>query len=224
MLKLKRLLWSRKFRLYLSLVLALLVLLITRNSAGQVVSFLYTWITFAAVNLISSWAVIFSFHPAEVKKAAKEEDSSRSVIFLLVVAAAFISLFAIILLLHSVPQARGLNIHILLSFSSVFCSWFLVHTIFTLRYAHLFYQGLDKEDLVVGSALLPLNFPNEPAPDYIDFAYFSFVIGMTFQVSDVNINDRRIRRLALLHGLLAFIYNTIIVAFTINIVSGIISK
>lgn len=69
-----------------------------------------------------------------------------------------------------------------------------------------------------------LAFPNDPEPDYLDFAYFSFVVGMTFQVSDVQITSSQIRRLALLHGLLSFGYNTVIVALSINIISGFIKK
>ena len=69
-----------------------------------------------------------------------------------------------------------------------------------------------------------LQFPDEHEPDYLDFAYFSFVLGMTFQVSDVEISSKEIRRMALLHGFLSFIYNTVIVAFSINIISGLIAK
>jgi uncharacterized membrane protein len=97
-------------------------------------------------------------------------------------------------------------------------SWLLIHTVFTLRYAHVFYR-LEQEADVEGSDG-GLIFPGGDNPDYEDFAYFSFVIGMTCQVSDVNITSRFMRRLALLHGLLSFAFNTAILALSINIISG----
>ena len=220
----KRFLHNRRLRLYISLISGLLIFLLTKNLTS-LVAFMYSWLTFALINLIFSWIIIFSFHPHEVRSFAEKEDTSGSFIFLFVLTAAFISLVAIILLLQSVPDAskKGLSFHILLSISSVFCSWLLVHTLFTLRYAHLYYNwtGIRGEKKESQPALA---FPDEAEPDYLDFAYFSFVIGMTFQVSDVEINARAIRRLALLHGFLAFIYNTVIVAFSINIVSGLIAR
>ena len=96
-------------------------------------------------------------------------------------------------------------------------SWLLVHTIFTVRYAHLYYRNdPDQPEMHVGG----LKFPSEDRPDFLDFAYFSFVLGMTFQVSDVEISSKTIRRIALFHGLLSFGYNTVIVALTINIIAG----
>ncbi|HEX8460748.1 MAG TPA: DUF1345 domain-containing protein [Segetibacter sp.] len=214
---------NRHYRLYVSLLTALVVWLISYNNkvSGQV-SFMVTWMAFAFVNIALSWFVILSFHPKQVKAIADQEDSSSSFIFLFVVLAAFISLFAIVFLLQTIPTGskHGFNMHVLLSLASVFCSWMLIHTLFTLRYAHLYYSS--KSAVAITNPAL--NFPNEPEPDYLDFAYFSFVLGMTFQVSDVAINARRVRRLALLHSFLAFVYNTVIVALSINIVYGIISR
>jgi uncharacterized membrane protein len=87
-----------------------------------------------------------------------------------------------------------------------------------MRYAHLFYGDHHNKDAdKIGSGL---EFPGDEKPDFIDFAYFSFVLGMTFQVSDVEISSRKIRRLSLLHSLIAFIFNTVIVALTINALAG----
>lgn len=99
-------------------------------------------------------------------------------------------------------------------------AWLLVHTIFALHYARSYYQdgNLSLEDC----QLQKLNFPNELEPDYWDFLYFSFVIGMTSQVSDVTIISRQIRRLSLYHSVLSFFFNTSIVAMSINIIAGII--
>src|SRR5690606_27864512 len=108
-------------------------------------------------------------------------------------------------------------------FSAVICAWLLVHTLFTFRYAHLFYSRLGEEQERSGF-IGGLDFPKETKPDYLDFTYFSFVIGMTFQVSDVEISSRRIRRLALMHAVVSFIFNTVILALSINIILGIIQK
>jgi uncharacterized membrane protein len=96
-------------------------------------------------------------------------------------------------------------------------SWILIHTIFTLRYAHIYYgDDENKPDIHAGGLI----FPGGNRPEYMDFAYFSFVLGMTFQVSDVQITTARLRKLALVHGLLSFGFNTIMIALTINLVAG----
>lgn len=109
-----------------------------------------------------------------------------------------------------------------MSIGSVVVSWWMLHTVFTMSYAHMYYtktpQTDDPKDAVIGGLL----FPEENNPDYLDFVYFSFVIGMTFQVSDVEISSRSIRRLALLHALISFAFNTAIVALSINVISGLI--
>ena len=94
-----------------------------------------------------------------------------------------------------------------------------MHTIFGFHYAHLYY-GDDTNDSTRHAE--GLEFPGEKKPDYLDFAYFSFVIGMTFQVSDTAVHSRSIRRLVLLHGLISFGLNTFVVALTINLIAGLL--
>ncbi len=116
--------------------------------------------------------------------------------------------------LKDLPRVeRGL--HVALVAATLMLSWLLTHFVFTFRYAHEWYD-LDGHGQTKGG----LDFPSDDQPDYIDFLYFSVVIGMTFQVSDVQITARRLRRLALLHGLLSFLFNTVIVALTVNIAAG----
>jgi len=225
-LTIKHLNANRRFRLIISLIIALIVFVITKNRVPSIVSFMYVWIAFAVTLLLLYWFIILTCHPIEVKAIARKEDWGGTIIFLFVLSAAFISLFAIIYLLKSIPDEskRSLSIHILLSIASVSCSWTLIHTLFTLKYAHKYYEPGESSgnDKIYESG--GLDFPNEKEPDYLDFAYFSFVIGMTFQVSDVQITSREIRRLSLVHAFLSFIYNTVIVALSINIISGLISK
>lgn len=133
-----------------------------------------------------------------------------------IIISAFASMFTVLLLMLSMGKSPGQEIvSVILSITGMILSWAMVHTIFTFHYAHIYYdEGMDFPKLKA------LAFPGEEAPDYIDFAYFSFVIGTTFQVSDVEINSRKIRRTVLAHGLLSFALNTFVVALTINLIAG----
>jgi uncharacterized membrane protein len=204
-------------RQFISLGIALIVWFFTRK-LSMPFNVMLTWIGYAFSILVSSWVSILSLHPKDVRKAAKLEDSSVTFIFLFVIASAFASLFAVVLLLQSLKGSspNQITTHVILSVASVAISWWLTHTVFTLRYAHLFYSDKDGKEGFDGG----LEFPKEPEPDFMDFVYFSFIIGMTFQVSDVEISSRTIRRLAWLHSILSFVFNTVIVALSINIISG----
>jgi uncharacterized membrane protein len=184
---------------------------------------LFTWTCFAVSLIIPQWIVILTAHPKDVRRIARLEDSSRTFIFLFVVVASLVSLGAIIFLLksdkHLLPHE--LTQRVLLTTGSVITSWWLVHTVFTLRYAHMYYNQHATDNTKTAGGL---QFPDEQEPDYLDFVYFSFVIGMTFQVSDVEISSRPIRRLALLHALISFAFNTAIVALSINIISGLLAQ
>jgi len=216
---------DRNYRVYLSLLIALIVYFLTKNQSLPI-AFMSIWIAFSGSFLIFSWIVILSFHPKGLRNIAGKEDTNRTLIFLFVLTAAFISVFAIIVLLQQAPNGSktGLTYHILLAAAAVFCSWTLIHTLFTLRYAHLYYTYPNEDAHTYGKNNAGLEFPGTIVPDYLDFAYFSFVLGMTFQVSDVQITSPHIRRLALLHGFLSFVYNTIIIALSINIISGVIGR
>ncbi len=181
------------------------------------------WDAFGASTLALAWTTIITADPSKVRRTARLQDSSYTVIFLAVIFAACASLFALGYLLGTVKElSKGrATEHVVLAISTVLCSWALVHTVFTLRYAHLFY--LRPEEGPDCDPCGGLDFPGgDKTPDYLDFTYFSFVIGMTFQVSDVQISSKRIRRLALLHALISFAFNTVILALSINIISGLL--
>ncbi len=181
---------------------------------------LVAWNAFAFVFLALAWVSIIFGNPQRLVHAAQLQDSSRTAIFLFVVGGAFASLLAVGLLLGAAKGlVRGpLAEHIIIAALTVVLSWCLMHTVFTLHYAHIFYVASDNAPLETDGA--GLDFPQEKHPDYLDFAYFSFVVGMTCQVSDVQITSRRIRRIALVHGVLSFIFNTVILALSINLASG----
>jgi uncharacterized membrane protein len=212
-------------RLWIGLSAALITFILSGSSIPAV-RFVLTWISFSASVLLVLWATIITAEPNEVRQIAKKQDSSRPIIFLFVIVASVASMFAVIILLkdlpHSKPEAH--TFHITFTIISVTLSWILIHSIFTFRYAHLFYACRTSEKGIQKELEGGLQFPNDDPPDYLDFAYFSFVIGMTFQVSDIQITSRYMRRLVLLHGLLSFVYSTVIVALSINIISGLIEK
>ena len=155
------------------------------------------WNVFAVSYITTSWIIFFTRPVADIEKLANKEDGSRMFVLISILVSSFASMFTVLLLMSSAGKQQLGNI--VLSITGIMTSWILVHTIFTLHYAHLFYSKIKGNATESG-----LDFPAEKKPDYIDFAYFSFIIGMTFQVSDVQINNRLIRRTALAHSLLAF--------------------
>ncbi|MFD2147356.1 DUF1345 domain-containing protein [Mucilaginibacter antarcticus] len=206
------------YRVYIALGLALVAFFLTRTKFSWPETSLISWITFAFTIVVMDWIIILNAHPKQIRKIAKLEDSSRTLIFLFVIFAALISLSAILFLLKATKgKADDVVLgHVLLAMASVVVSWWLVHTLFTMRYAHLFYTADEGQSTPIGG----LEFPGDEEPDYLDFVYFSFVVGMTFQVSDVEISSRHIRRLTLIHGVVSFVFNTAIVALSINVVSS----
>lgn len=211
------------YRLFIALAAAVIAFFCFQNSHGLPAVILFTWITFASMIILMDWIIILSSHPREVRKIAKLQDSSRTFLFLFVIAASIASFGAIVFLLKS-SKGHGADVgsHVLLAIIGVIVSWWLLHTIFTLRYAHLYYD-ITRDD---GSSRTGggLEFPGNEEPDYLDFVYFSFVLGMTFQVSDVVITSKSIRRMATMHGLLSFGYNTAILALSINVISGMVAQ
>jgi uncharacterized membrane protein len=153
-----------------------------------------------------------------IRQRAAEQDEGAFVILLLTVAATFASMIAIVFALGGSKQAsHGLAAAlIILTVGTIVLSWLFVHTIFALHYAHEYYG--ERSDGIIGG----LNFPGNVDPDYWDFLYFSLVIGMTSQVSDVAITSRSIRRVAAMHGLLSFFFNVTVLALTVNMVSSVI--
>lgn len=174
------------------------------------------WNVFSVSYIVTSWVIFYTRPVADIEKLANKEDGSRMFVLISVLVSSFGSMFTVLLLMLSSGKSAGKETgDVILSVLGIISSWVLVHTIFTLHYAHLFYSKLKEHPTVPG-----LDFPSEKKPDYIDFAYFSFVIGMTFQVSDVQVNNHLIRRTVLAHGLLSFALNTFVVALTINLIAG----
>jgi uncharacterized membrane protein len=209
------------YRFIISLILAVIVyLLMIGTHLDILVKIMIAWAVFALSYIITSWIVFFAQKPAQIRQLSKQEDGSRLYVFSLIIITSFASLFTVLLLMLSqnakeTPQI----IFIPVAICGMLFSWIMVHTIFGFHYAHVYYSD-DTNDSTTHAE--GVEFPGEKNPDYLDFAYFSFVIGMTFQVSDIDVTSRAIRRLVLLHGLISFGLNTFVVALTINLIAGLL--
>ncbi|GAB3421611.1 DUF1345 domain-containing protein [Niabella aquatica] len=171
-----------------------------------------SWTSFAIIYIICCWVVVMDTPVKRIKNIADKEDGSKVFVFsmiLLTCIASFCAVFFIV-----VSQKEKNMLLLIITMAGMLISWFLVHTVFLFHYAHLYYKSIKIKR--------SLEFPGNEDPDYLDFAYFSIVMGCTFQVSDVSITDKTLRRVALFHGLLSFLLNTFVIALSINIISGLI--
>ena len=180
------------------------------------------WNAVAVVILALDWVIIWTTPQRKIRQLAQQQDLSRFLVFIFVVVTASAALLAVGFLVSVKSSQSGGHFiaHLLLTLMTVVFSWTLVHTVYGLRYAHAFYG--DSDEPGVNRHAGGLIFPGDRSPDYFDFAYFSFVIGMTCQVSDVQITSRRLRRITLFHSVLSFGFNTMILALLINTVSGLL--
>jgi uncharacterized membrane protein len=176
------------------------------------------WDAASALLLALSWWIIGQADAAETRRRASAEDPGRTTVWILVLLSSAFSLFAGTIVLQQArqlaPEARGIAVALCLT--AVASAWLLTHSAYTLRYARLFYR--DDDEGVGG-----LEFPGKSPPSDFDFAYFAFTIGMCFQVSDVVITSAVIRRTVLVHAMLAFAYNTTILALALNLVFGLLN-
>ena len=176
------------------------------------------WCVGAAVYLVLAWWLAEVFDSKNTRQRAQAQDESSMVLFGVMVVAVLACVSSITLLLQQVKQLEGTQrvLHMALAMVALALSWLFIQTIFAFRYAHRYYQE-EKRKEPDGPGLV---FPNQANPDYFDFLYYSFVIGMTSQVSDVQVSSREMRRLTLGHGILSFAFNVLIVALTINVLAG----
>jgi uncharacterized membrane protein len=178
---------------------------------------------FALTLLAWYWLMVFKRDSAGAGRRAAQEDPGRNAVVVVVIASVAFGFGAALEILAKGPRTVEPHSWILayvVGLSAVILGWLLIHTTFLFRYARLYYQDRDGDDRSDGG----LKFPGGQEPDDLDFAYFSFILGMTFQVSDVQITSRSIRHLALAHGLISFAYNTAILALGVNVLSNLLHK
>ena len=205
-------------RLGIVVAVATLAYLLLPPSIDWSIRFLSTWDLGAFVYLALAWMAIAHADAASTRRRVQTQDQSGFVIFVLVLVAACTSILAIGMVAHS-PKDIGPWLkawHLTLSLLALVLSWLLIHSLFAFHYARQFYGIGHGRDTHRGG----LSFPGDQPPDYLDFAYQSFVVGMTSQVSDVPVTTREMRRLTLIHGVLSFIFNVAIVSLSINIIAG----
>jgi uncharacterized membrane protein len=172
------------------------------------------WDAFAALYLVLVYTMMLqSAHHNTIRNHAVLQDDGRVLILLLTGLGAFASIAAIVFELGARHGVAALGLAML----TITLSWATVHTAFALHYAHDYY------DSTPGGLQFPSGDRTDHA-DYWDFVYFSFVIGMTAQVSDVGITDKVIRRTATVHGIISFVFNTALLALTVNIAASAISN
>ena len=166
----------------------------------------------AAVLFLGALAYLFSqSSPATMRTRARALDTGRWAVLWSAIIVSAVVLVALSVELHMAKSGGVLAL--ILGVASVVLSWLFLNSMFAVHYAHGYYGNLGEQHA-------GLEFPDTPEPDYWDFEYFAVVIGMTFQVSDVQITSRYLRRVVLLHSVIAFFFNVFIIAITVNIVAG----
>ena len=180
------------------------------------------WDGFCVSVLTLTWLTIATADAAHIRRVATSEDPGRTWTFVAVLLAAGASLLAVGLLLSGIKRMSPPEqlAHVLVSVVAVLGSWLLLHTLFTLRYAHVYYS--EDHSTAPPDKLGGLEFAGAPPTTYWDFAYFAFVIGMTAQTSDTGVTSLRMRKLTLAHGILSFAFNTAVIALGVNVISSIL--
>ena len=171
------------------------------------------WDVAATVFVVWVWATIHGRDAAGTQAIATREDNSRLAADVVLISASVVSLVGVAMVLLKASESTGpaRPATIAVAVVSVAASWFAVHTVFTLRYAHLYY--LDDGGL---------DFHDERRPAYVDFAYVAFTVGMTFQVSDTEVTSGSIRASVLRHALLSYLFGIAVIALTINVVASLL--
>ena len=170
------------------------------------------WDGSAVVYLTWMWATIWRLDAGQTETRAVTEDPGQVIADVMLLSASVISLVTVVIVLIDAGNSTGATKDLLagLGIVSVVLAWGMVHTVFTLRYARLYY-GRPKGGI---------EFNQDEPPRYSDFAYLAFTVGMTFQVSDTNLKTEQIRATVLRQGLLSYLFGTVIIATTINLIAG----
>jgi uncharacterized membrane protein len=206
-------------RLYSSILLCCLVIALSPTGLELPVRFLIGWDTGISIYLLLAFAMMARSTQQTIRRRAIQHREGRWSILVVMTLAACASLFAIGQILGGLKEmpAAQIELHLGLAGYTIVGSWIFVNTIFAQIYAHEYFGPGRHRD-----APAPLDFPGEPEPDYWDFLYFSMVIGMTCQVSDVPAKTRVIRRVVLAHSVISFFFNTVILALSVNIAASLL--
>lgn len=169
------------------------------------------WCSGVTVYLVMAWLLALEFDARRTRERALSLDPPNAWFLFVMLLAIAASILAVALLLIKGQELHGLLrlMYVILGLVTLALSWFLIHTLYAFHYAHRYYQSAVPER--------GLGFPADNAPDYFDFLYYAFVIGMTAQVADVQVRSREMRRVTLIHGILSFAFNMSLLALAINV-------
>lgn len=203
-------------RLLGSALVTFLIFALLPQGWGANSRLLVSWDVGVACYLILAWAMAARSSTARMQDRAAAEDEGAVAVLVLTLTTSVVSLAAIALELTGIHDdtAGGQAFRLTIAVVTILCSWFFVHTIYAIHYAHEYYGDKGERQ--------GLAFPHKDKPDYWDFLYFSFNIGAAAQTSDVVILSKRMRRLALAHTILAFLFNTTILALAVNVGAGLL--
>ena len=178
------------------------------------------WSVGVAVYLALAWWLCERFDAERTRERAQAQDEPSVVLFLLMLLATMACVAAIVVMMQQGKDFSGTErtLHIAMSVVALIASWLFIQTIFAFRYAHRYYHE-ERQHEPDGPGL---QFPGGLDPDYFDFLYYAHVVGMTSQVSDVQVTSREMRRLTMVHGVLSFGFNMLILALSINVVAGVL--
>ena len=202
-------------RTFIAVAIGVVAFFLLPNSLRLVTRLLIAWDVFIAFYLLLVYAMMLRSEHHYIRRQAVLQDDGRFVILMVAALGAFASIAAIV---YELGASHHGVAELVLATVTIALSWAAVHTTFALHYAHAYYRGARPGGLQFPSG------DKQDHADYWDFVYFSFVIGMTAQVSDVGITDKIIRRTATAHGIISFIYNTAMLALTVNIAAGAIAS
>jgi uncharacterized membrane protein len=189
---------------------------------GGVSRFVAAYDAAALTMLAIFWLRGLRSDPAETRARAALEDPGKNIVALTVFAAVVVGLVSAIAILGHGPRVHTVAERYtayLLGFVAISAGWFLVHTVYTFRYAHLYWYGGPNNAEACGG----IRFPDTAEPSDIDFAYFAFTLGTSFAVSDPQVTETRVRREVIVHSIIAFAYNSVIIGMVINLFAGIFS-
>src|SRR5438552_12321073 len=198
-------------RTFLSIAIGIAAFFFLPGSLRLVTRLLISWDIFIALYLLLVYGMVLRSGLGHIKRNAVLQDDGRFLILLVTALGAFASIAAIVFELGAAQRTAP---QLALATATIALSWAVIHTTFALHYAHDYYRGAKP-----GGLQFPSGDRDEDA-DYWDFVYFSFVIGMTAQVSDVGITDKTIRRTATAHGVISFVFNTALLALMVNIAAS----
>lgn len=207
-----RVVYSRP-RTFIAVAIGIVAFFLMPTSFRLVTRLVVGWDAFAALYLVLAYIMMLRCDVAHIHRSAVLQDDGRFLILLVTALGAFASLAAIV---FELGASKNSPAGLILAIVTIVLSWAVVHTAFSLHYAHEYYRSKKPGGLQFPSG------DTHVAADYWDFVYFAFVIGMTAQVSDVGITDKIIRRTATVHGIISFVFNTALLALMVNIAASLI--